>query len=80
MLAEYHFEIKYMKGTDNARVDALSRKVELQDDKKVKEVILRMDNNGKIRYNYLQLIATYKELERVFELLKSFWVKRILKA
>jgi len=29
MLAEYHFEIKYMKGIDNARADALSRKAEL---------------------------------------------------
>jgi len=29
MLAEYYFKIKYIKGTDNARVDALSRKAEL---------------------------------------------------
>jgi len=29
MLAEYYFEIKYIKGIDNARVNALSRKVEL---------------------------------------------------
>jgi len=29
MLVEYHFEIKYIKGTDNARVDALSRKAKL---------------------------------------------------
>jgi len=29
MLIEYYFKIKYMKGTDNARVDMLSRKVEL---------------------------------------------------
>jgi len=29
MLAEYHFEIEYIKGTDNAKVDALSKKVEL---------------------------------------------------
>jgi len=29
MLAEYYFEIKYIKGIDNARVDVLSRKVEL---------------------------------------------------
>jgi len=53
MLAEYYFEIKYIKGTNNARVDALSRKAELQGKEKIKEVILRMDNNGKIRYNYL---------------------------
>jgi len=42
-----------MKGTDNARVDVLSRKAELQDKEKIKGVILRMDNDGKIRYNYL---------------------------
>jgi len=26
MLIEYYFEIQYTKGTDNAQVDALSRK------------------------------------------------------
>jgi len=31
-----------------------------------------MDNNGKIRYNYLQLTATQEELERVYKSLKSF--------
>jgi len=29
MLAEYYFKIEYIKGTDNARVDALSKKAEL---------------------------------------------------
>jgi len=29
MLVEYYFKIKYIKGTDNAKVDALSRKAEL---------------------------------------------------
>jgi len=29
MLAEYHFKIKHVKGSDNARADALSRKEEL---------------------------------------------------
>jgi len=29
MLVEYHFEIEYIKGIDNARVDMLSRKAEL---------------------------------------------------
>ena len=29
MLVEYYFEIKYIKGTDNARVDILNRKAEL---------------------------------------------------
>jgi len=53
MLAEYHFEIEYIKGIDNARADALSRKAKLQGKEKIKGVILRMDNNGRIRYNYL---------------------------
>ena len=29
MLVEYYFKIEYIKGTDNARVDVLNRKVEL---------------------------------------------------
>jgi len=29
MLAEYYFEIKYIKGIDNTKVDILSRKTEL---------------------------------------------------
>jgi len=29
MLVEYYFEIEYIKGIDNVRVDALNRKVEL---------------------------------------------------
>jgi len=58
MLVKYYFKIKYIKGINNARVDTLNRKVELQDDKKVKKAILRMDKDGKIRYNYLQLTAT----------------------
>jgi len=53
MLVEYYFEIEHIKGTDNAKVDALSRKVELQSKAKIKGVILRIDNNRKIRYNYL---------------------------
>ena len=52
-MAEYYFKIKYIKGTDNARADAFSRKVELQDKEKVKGVILRIDEDSKIRYNYL---------------------------
>ena len=29
MLVEYYFKIKYIKGTNNIRVDILSKKVEL---------------------------------------------------
>jgi len=53
MLVEYYFEIKHIKGINNTRLDALSKKIELQDNKKVKGVILRMDKDSKIRYNYL---------------------------
>jgi len=53
MLVEYYFKIKYIKGIDNTRVDVLSRKVELQSKEKVEGVILRIDEDGKIRYNYL---------------------------
>jgi len=53
MLAEYYFKIKHIKGTDNARVDALSRKAELQGKEKVEGAILRIDKDSKIRYNYL---------------------------
>ena len=41
MLAEYHFKIQYIKGTDNARVDALSRKAELQGNKKLLGALLK---------------------------------------
>ena len=34
MLAEYYYKIEYIKGIDNARVDTLNRKAELQGDKK----------------------------------------------
>jgi len=53
MLIEYYFKIKYIKGIDNVKVNIFSRKVELQSNKKVKEAILKMDKDGKIRYNYL---------------------------
>ena len=29
MLIEYYFKIKYIKGTDNAKVDILNKKAEL---------------------------------------------------
>ena len=58
MLVEYYFKIKHIKGTDNARVDALNKKVELQSKEKIKRAILKKDNDRKIRYNYLQLITT----------------------
>ena len=58
MLAEYHFKIQYTKGTENARVDALSRKAKLQNNKKLLGAMLRQDKDGLIRYNYLKLAIT----------------------
>jgi len=72
MLAEYYFKIKHIKGTDNARANIFNRKVELQDNKKVKGVILKMDKDGKIKYNHPQLIVTHEELKQVYKSLKSF--------
>ena len=58
MLIKYYFEIQYTKGTKNVRADALSRKAELQNNKKPLGVMLRKDEDGLIRYNYLKIIAT----------------------
>ena len=40
MLIEYYFKIQYTKGAKNARVDALSRKAELQNNKKPLKAML----------------------------------------
>ena len=53
MLSKYHFEIKYINRKDNKRTDALSRRVELQGNKKPLRVILRLDKDRKVRYNHL---------------------------
>ena len=58
MLVEYYFEIQYTKGTKNARVDALSRKAKLQNNKKLLGAILRKDKDGLIRYNHPKIIVT----------------------
>ena len=53
MLIEYYFKIKYIKGIDNARADTLNKRAELQGGEKPLDVMLRLDKDGKIRYNYL---------------------------
>ena len=58
MLIEYYFEIQYTRGTKNIRVDPLSRKAKLQNNKKLLEVILKKDSDRLIRYNYPKIIAT----------------------
>ena len=45
---------------DNARADTLSRKAKLQGREKPLNAILRLNKDRKIKYNYLQLIGTYK--------------------
>ena len=74
MLIEYYFKIQYTKGIENIRVDALSRKAKLQNNKKLLGVILRKDKDGLIRYNYPKLVVTREELERVYKILESFQV------
>ena len=74
MLAEYYFKIQYTKGTENVRVDALSRKAKLQNNKKLLGAMLCKDENGLIRYNYSKIAATQ---EIIYKLLKSKWTKRI---
>ena len=70
MLAEYYFKIQYTKGTKNIRVDALSRKIELQNKEKPLGAMLHKDKDRLIRYNYLRIIViregkTYKILKSV---------------
>jgi len=57
---------------NNARADALSRKEELQKSNKMSGTLFKEDNNGKIRYNYLQLLKTHK-------ILKNLWEQQIKK-
>ena len=53
ILIKYHFKIKYIKGIDNTRVNILSRKAELQGREKLLDAMLKLDKDGRIRYNYL---------------------------
>ena len=78
MLIEYYFKIQYTKGIENIRVDALSRKAKLQNNKKLLGAILHKDKDGLIRYNYPKLAVTREELERVYKILESFQVQRII--
>ena len=48
---------------DNVRANILSRKAELQGNKKLLNAMLRINKNSKIRYNHLKLVAVYKVLE-----------------
>jgi len=63
MLAEYYFEIEHVKGSDNAKADALSRKEKLQGNDKVSGTMFKENSNGKIQYNHPQLLGTHKAPE-----------------
>jgi len=58
MLLEYHFKIKHIKESDNAKVDTLSQRIELQGTEKPLGVMLKLYKDGKIKYNYLKLVVT----------------------
>jgi len=52
MLAEYHFKIKHVKKSNNAKADALNKKEELQNNNKVSGALLKLKENRKIWYNH----------------------------
>ena len=75
---EYYFKIQYIKGTKNVRVDALNKKAELQNNKKVLGAILYKDKDKLIRYNYLKLVSITKNgLGRIYKVLESNWLQKI---
>ena len=47
MLIKYHFEIEHVKGLNNARADALSRKEKLQRNNKMSGALLKLKKKGK---------------------------------
>ena len=62
MLTEYHFKIKHVKGSDNARANIFNKKKELQSNNKMSGALLKLKENGKIQYNHFQLAETHKAL------------------
>ena len=70
ILIEYYFKIQYTKGIDNIQVNALSRKMELQNNKKLLGAMLRKDKDRLIRYNYLKIAVT-KEESQTYKTLAS---------
>ena len=72
MLLEYYFKIQYTKGTNNIRVDALNRKAKLQNNEKPLGVLLKLNQDRLIRYNYLKLVATKEyRLAKLYNILES---------
>jgi len=52
MRTKYHFKIKHIKGLNNNKTDAFSRKEKLQSNNKMSGALLKLKENGKIWYNY----------------------------
>ena len=72
MLLEYYFKIQYIKGTNNIRVDTLSRKAKLQNNKKPLGALLKLNQDRLIRYNYLKIVAIRKyRLAKLYNVLES---------
>lgn len=57
-LATFNFKIIHIKGTENQRTDALSRRPNLQGKAKVSGALLQFAKDGTIVYNALKLAAT----------------------
>jgi hypothetical protein len=53
ILTEYYFKIEHIKDINNIKVDTLSRKAKLQNSKKLLGIMLYINKDRKIRYNYL---------------------------
>jgi hypothetical protein len=73
LLSTYNFKILYVKGTDNARVDALSRKLEYLENKThPSHTILKEDEDGLV-FNHKVIAATtititrHKEFDKIYE-------------
>ena len=63
MLVKYYFKIEYVKDINNIGADILSRKAKLQSNKKLLDVMLYINKDSKIKYNYLKLAVVYKVLK-----------------
>ena len=63
MLIEYYFKIEHVKGSDNAKANALSRKEELQGNNKMSRALFKKSSNRKIWYNHPQLLKTHEALK-----------------
>ncbi|RAL58209.1 hypothetical protein DID88_002312 [Monilinia fructigena] len=58
-MANYNFKISYVKGSENARADALSRKPEYQENKSYESYAIFKKEGESLVYNAPQLAATH---------------------